>query len=148
MPGALGGAPEGVGREREAEDRGPVLGKNQRLLCREAAVEDFYEFIEAEKANHSVAWLCRALKVSRAPFYRWRRPTTQTPRAVRYQQLTEAVTALFSKEKERAGRDQLTLMLNAAGTKVSAPTVGSIMRANGLRAVRTKAWKTTTVQDP
>ncbi|MBP2215108.1 transposase InsO family protein [Arthrobacter sp. CAN_C5] len=38
-------------------------------------------------------------------------------------------------------------MLNAAGIRVSAPTVGAIMRANGLRAVRTKAWKATTVQD-
>ncbi|PCC25778.1 hypothetical protein CIK75_04645 [Glutamicibacter sp. BW78] len=67
---------------------------------------------------------------------------------MRHEQLTEAVTTLFSKEKQRAGRDQLTLMLNAVGTKVSAPTVGAIMRANGLRAVRTKAWKATTVQDP
>ena len=39
-------------------------------------------------------------------------------------------------------------MLNAQGTKVSAPTVGAIMRENSLRAVRTRAWKQTTVQDP
>ena len=39
-------------------------------------------------------------------------------------------------------------MLNEKGVKVSAPTVGAIMRANGLRAVRTQAWKATTVQDP
>lgn len=39
-------------------------------------------------------------------------------------------------------------MLTTAGTPVSAPTVGAIMRQNGLRAVRTAAWKKTTVQDP
>ncbi len=59
-----------------------------------------------------------------------------------------AVTGLYEKEKGRAGRDQLTLMLNTAGTRVSAPTVGAIMRQKGLRAVRTQAWKQTTVQDP
>lgn len=40
------------------------------------------------------------------------------------------------------------MLLNAAGTKVSAPTVRAIMRENGLRAIRTQAWKKTTVQDP
>ncbi|MGP5608417.1 transposase [Arthrobacter rhombi] len=124
-PGALGRTRESTGRECEAEGRGQVPGKSQRLLCREAEVEDFYEYIEAEKANHSIDWLCRALKVSRASFYRWRRPAGPTTRAIRPEQLTEAVTTLFSKEKQCAGRDQLTLMLNAAGTKVSAPTVGA-----------------------
>ena len=35
------------------------LGKVSAFSCSEAAVEDFYEFIEAEKANHPIAWLCR-----------------------------------------------------------------------------------------
>ncbi|MFF2844695.1 IS3 family transposase, partial [Paenarthrobacter sp. NPDC057981] len=111
-------------------------------------MEDFYEFIEAEKANHSVAWLCRALKVSRASYYRWRRPAVPTPRAVRHEELVTAVTTTYSDEEGRAGRDQITLLLNEKGVKVSAPTVGAIMRRHGLRAIRTQAWKATTVQDP
>lgn len=95
-----------------------------------------------------MAWLCRALKVSRASFYRWRRPAGPSPRELRHRALVTAVTTMYSDEEGRAGRDQLTLMLNEKGVKVSAPTVGAIMRANGLRAVRTRAWKTTTVQDP
>jgi putative transposase len=95
-----------------------------------------------------VVWLCRALKVSRASFYRWRNPAGPSPRAVRHEDLVAAVTGLYEKEEGRAGRDQLTLLLNAAGTKVSAPTVGAIMRENGLRAIRTRAWKRTTLQDP
>ncbi|MET3176705.1 UNVERIFIED_ORG: transposase InsO family protein [Arthrobacter sp. UYCu721] len=92
--------------------------------------------------------MCRVLKVSRASFYRWRNPAGPSPRAVRHQRLVAEVTDLFEKEKGRAGRDQLTLMLNAKGVQVSAPTVGAVMREQGLRAVRTRAWKQTTVQDP
>ncbi len=55
---------------------------------------------------------------------------------------------VFEEEKGRAGRDQLTLLLNQKGVRVAAPTVGAIMREEGLRAVRTRAWKKTTVQDP
>jgi putative transposase len=95
-----------------------------------------------------VVWLCRALKVSRASFYRWRNPAGPSPRAVRHEDLVSAVTGLYEKEEGRAGRDQLTLLLNEAGVRVSAPTVGSIMREHGLRAVRIQAWKRTTVQDP
>jgi putative transposase len=95
-----------------------------------------------------VVWLCRALKVSRASFYRWRKPATPSPRAVRHGELVTAVTGLYEAEAGRAGRDQLTLLLNARGVRVSAPTVGAIMRENSLRAVRTRAWKRTTVQDP
>ncbi|WP_456505924.1 IS3 family transposase [Arthrobacter sp. UYCu723] len=104
--------------------------------------------MEAQKANHPIAWLCRALKVSRASFYRWRNPKGPSPRAVRHQKLVTEVTDLFKKEEGRAGRDQLALMLNAKGVAVSAPTVGAIMREHGLRAARTRAWKKTTEQDP
>ncbi|BCW48008.1 hypothetical protein StoSoilB13_03500 [Arthrobacter sp. StoSoilB13] len=95
-----------------------------------------------------MVWLCRALKVSRASFYRWRTPAGPSPRAVRHEQLAAEVTKLYEKEEGRAGRDQLTLLLNEKGVKVSAPTVGAIMREHGLRAIRTRAWKATTVQDP
>jgi putative transposase len=92
--------------------------------------------------------LCRALKVSRASFYRCRNPMGPSPRAVRHQRLVAEVTDLFEKEKGRAGRDRLTLMLNGKGVQVAAPTVGAIRRKQGLRAVRTRAWKQTTVQNP
>jgi hypothetical protein len=80
--------------QKKAEGRGRVSGKGQRLLCREAKVEDLYEFIEAEKANHPVVWLCRALNVSRASFYRWRKPANPSPHTVRHQKLVTAVTEL------------------------------------------------------
>ena len=33
-----------------------------------------FEFIEAEKANYPITWMCERLEVSRASFYRWRKP--------------------------------------------------------------------------
>lgn len=47
-----------------------------------------------------------------------------------------------------AGRRQITRMLNNKGIQVGETTVGAIMRAEGLLAVRIRAWKQTTVQDP
>ncbi len=67
---------------------------------------------------------------------------------MRHAELVAAVTSLYWKEQGRAGRDQLTLILNTQGITVSAPTVGAIMREHRLQAVRTQAWKQTTVQDP
>ncbi|WP_426995982.1 hypothetical protein [Pseudarthrobacter sp. N5] len=64
----------------------------------------------------------------RGSFYRWRNPAGPSPRAVRHEQLAAGVTGLFEIDKGRAGRDQLTLMLNAKGVEVSAPTGGAIMR--------------------
>ncbi|MET3812201.1 SDR family NAD(P)-dependent oxidoreductase [Arthrobacter sp. UYEF3] len=69
-------------------------------------------------------------------------------RTVRHDRLVGEVTGLFNEEKGRAGRDQLTRMLNNNGVDVSAPTVGAIMREHGLKAARTRAWKKTTEQDP
>lgn len=88
------------------------------------------------------------LKVSRASFYRWRTPRGPSPRQVRHEALVEKVIEVFHAEKGMAGRDQLTRLLNNAGVKVSAPTVGSIMTEQGLRAARKRAWKKTTEQDP
>ena len=104
--------------------------------------------IEAGKANRSIVWLCEKLKVSRASFYRWRNPKDPGPRAVRHDMLVEAIKSRYSAAGGKAGRDQLTLWCNNDGIKVSVSTVGLIMRAEGLRAIRTQAWRKTTVADP
>ncbi|WP_235605023.1 IS3 family transposase, partial [Enteractinococcus helveticum] len=122
--------------------------KSQRLLRLEATIVDCYEFIEAQKANYSIAMMCRVLQVSRASFYRWCQPKQPSPRQVRHQQLVAAVKAEYEDAEGMAGRRQLTRLLNTKGIEVSESTVGAIMRVHDLRAIRTMAWKQTTVQDP
>src|SRR5699024_8412690 len=109
-----------------------------------------YEFIETQKASYAIAMMCSVLNVSRASFYRWRTrtDTAPTPRQVRHEILVEAVTTAYVDAEGMAGRRQLTRILNNAGVEVSESTVGAIMRDHGLRAIRTVAWKQTTVQDP
>ena len=55
---------------------------------------------------------------------------------------------MFDREKGKAGRDQVTLMLKLEGTPIAARTVGAIMVANGRRAVRMRAWKKATTAEP
>lgn len=62
--------------------------------------------------------------------------------------LTRHVRRVYEREKGKAGRDQVTLLLRNEGVNVSAGTVGAIMRELNLRAVRMKVWKKTMTQDP
>lgn len=92
--------------------------------------------------------MCAKLKVARASFYRWLAPTDPTPTKVRHDALEAKVVGAFTAAGGKAGRDQLTQMLHNDGVAVSVGTVGAIMRANCLRAVRMRAWKKTTATDP
>ncbi|GAA4362639.1 hypothetical protein GCM10023166_05130 [Paeniglutamicibacter cryotolerans] len=64
-----------AGGERRVETGERIFGKSQRLLCREAPVEDFYAFIEQQKAFFPITWMCQRLGISRASYYRWSNPT-------------------------------------------------------------------------
>lgn len=92
--------------------------------------------------------MCRRLPVSRPSFYRWRNRAVPSPRQRRHEALTEAVQTKYDETGGKAGRDQLTRLLNEDDVTVSVSTVGSIMRELGLRAIRTRAFKVTTQQDP
>src|SRR5699024_3628165 len=132
-------ASAGAQGECQAETRGGIPLKSQRLLRLEATVVDCYEFIEAQKANYSIAMMCRALQVSRASFYRWRQPRQPSPRQVRHQQLVEAVKAEYTAAEGMAGRRQLTRLLNTKGAGVPESTPAAIIGARELRAIRRAA---------
>jgi len=104
--------------------------------------------IRTERASFPIDWMCRKLKISRASYYRWLRPAESTPTRLRHEELEEHVLRVFGKEKGRAGRDQVALILRNEGVRIAAGTVGAILRQQGLRAVRMRAWKKTTTADP
>lgn len=111
-------------------------------------MSDVFTFIAAERANYPIVWMCRLLAVSRASFYRWLRGGGPSPREVRHRELAGQVKAVYDAAGGQAGRDQIVKILAEQGIAVAVATVGAIMRELGIKAVRTKAWKKTTEQDP
>ncbi|MEV0535871.1 IS3 family transposase [Kitasatospora sp. NPDC050463] len=81
---------------------------------------------------HSVG--CRALGVSEAWFYKWRRrPDRPTDREVRRVKLAERITHFFRRSGSTYGSPRITLDLWAEGWKVSVNTVAEIMAELGLQ---------------
>jgi putative transposase len=94
--------------------------------------------------------MCARLGVSRASFYRWEqaRHHPPTPRVVRHQQLTDAITATFADTQGRVGRRPMRRLLADQQLRCSPGTVHRIMAEQGLTAQRRRAWKRTTAADP
>ncbi|MGW1554805.1 IS3 family transposase [Streptomyces sp. NPDC002346] len=81
---------------------------------------------------HTVA--CRALGVSEAWFYKWRRrPSEPTKREARRRQLEERITFFFRESGDTYGSPRVTLDLWAEGWQVSVNTVAEIMADLGLQ---------------
>ncbi len=92
--------------------------------------------------------MCRKLKVSRASYYRWLRPIELTSTQVRHRRLDAAVLQVFVREEGKADRDQITTILHHKGISIANGTVGSIIVAHNLQAIRVRVWKKTTTTDP
>ncbi len=109
---------------------------------------EVFGFIAAERANYPVAWMCTKLRVSRASFYRWVTPSPPSLRQQRHDLLAGHVKRVYDAAEGKAGRDQIWRILRGEGIKVAVGTVGAIMRELGLRAIRVRAFKKTTLADP
>lgn len=84
---------------------------------------------------HTVA--CRALGVSEAWFYKWRRrPAEPTKREVRRARLEERIMHFFRASGDTYGSPRITLDLWAEGWQVSVNTVAEIMADLGLQGRR------------
>jgi transposase InsO family protein len=105
-----------------------------------------FQFIEAEKANHSVALLCRVLQVTRAGFYAQRkRPAS--PRARRERELKAMVREVFQDSRGRYGSPRVHAELKAQDQPVSRKRVARLMRAQGLMARPRRRFVVTTKAD-
>ncbi|MFF3787977.1 IS3 family transposase [Streptomyces sp. NPDC001933] len=95
--------------------------------------------ISNQRAEHDVPYAvsCRALGVSEAWFYKWRRrPSEPTNREVRRVRLAERITYFFRRSGGTYGSPRIALDLWAEGWKVSVNTVAEIMAELGLQGRR------------
>ena len=88
-----------------------------------------FQFIDAERANHPVARLCRVLGVSRSGFYAWRgRPPSARSRSDR--QLATRIQAVLVREGTQVARKRVARLMKQAG-------IGGVSRRRGRRSLTT-----------
>lgn len=105
-----------------------------------------FHFIAAEKAHHSLALLCRCLRVTRSGFHAWqKRP--ESAHAKRDQQLTVLVRASFEASKGRYGSPRIHKDLQEQQEPASRKRVIRLMQEQQLKARQRKRFKCTTMSD-
>jgi len=106
-----------------------------------------YRFIAVEKAQYSVAQLCRALHVAPSGFYAWRhRPPSQ--RALANATLTEQIQAIHERSRCTYGAPRIHAALQARTQRVSRKRVARLMCVAGLVGRPPRRFRRTTVADP
>lgn len=90
-----------------------------------------FAFIDAEKANFPVAWMCRRLDVSRSGLYAWRR-RPQADHDKRDQQLAVRISAIHTESRGVYGSPRVHAELKAAGEEVGRKRVARLMEEQGL----------------
>jgi len=102
-----------------------------------------FQFIDAEKANFPVVFMCRQLAVSRSGYYAWRtRPPSA--RAVEDVQLGARVLDVHLSSTRRYGSPRVHKALAAAGVHIGRKRVVRLMRAHGLVAREKRRYVATT----
>jgi putative transposase len=106
-----------------------------------------FQFIAAEKGHHSLALLCRCLRVTRSGFYAWEeRP--ESAHAQRDRQLKVLVRASFAASKGRYGSPRIHRdLLEDHQERVSRKRVIRLMQEDGLKARVRKRFTCTTMSD-
>jgi putative transposase len=92
-----------------------------------------FELIQAKKADHNVALLCRVLNVSRQGFYAWlRRKPCRRKR--QDQNLAGRIRQAFRDSRGRYGAPRVHEELQAQGVQTSRKRIARLMRQDGLVA--------------
>ncbi len=102
-----------------------------------------FAFVDAEKANFSVALLCRTLKVSRTGYYAWlSRPASQHELDDRA--LLAQIRRIFESSRRTYGSPRVHRQLQSNGTVVGHNRVARLMRENNLAVKPRKGYRNTT----
>lgn len=93
-----------------------------------------FQFIDAERANHPVARLCRVLEVSRSGFYAWQgRPPSARSGSDR--QLAMRIGEAHEQSRRTYGAPRIHAVLARAGTQVARKRVARLMKQAGIEGV-------------
>ena len=114
--------------------------KKSRGLLRE---EQLLSFVFAEKANHTIARLCRVLELNRSSYYASLK-STPTLHDLEDDKLRPVIKSIFSEHKGRYGRPRVMAELVSRGINTSAKRVARLMREEGLVSTPPKRFIRTT----
>jgi putative transposase len=102
-----------------------------------------YTFVEAEKANHRISRMCRALKVSKSGFYGWR-DRSPSARAQADARLSEKIARIHRDSRQTYGAPRIHFELRALGVRCARKRVARLMREAGLFGCGGRRRKTRT----
>ena len=106
-----------------------------------------YEFVEREKANHSVLRLCRVLGVSPSGYWAWRtREPSARARADAW--LAEQIGAIHQASRGTYGVPRIHAELASAGMRCGRKRVARLMRRAGWQGCHRRRLFHTTQRDP
>ena len=103
-----------------------------------------YRFIDAERAEHPVRFLCGLLDVSRAAFYAWKRGSTGANRRARDGALLVHIKAAWRRGRENYGSPRVTAELKAHGHVVGRRRIARLMKEHGLTGAPQKRFRGST----
>jgi transposase InsO family protein len=106
-----------------------------------------YRFIAVEKAQYSVAQLCRVLQVAPSGFYAWRH-RQPSHRALANVTMTEQIQTIHEWSRRTYGAPRIHAELQARKKRVSRKRVARLMRVAGLVGRPPRRFRRTTVADP
>ncbi|WP_372504062.1 IS3 family transposase [Actinomadura rupiterrae] len=130
---------------RRLREENAFLKKAAGLLRQGTPVTAKYEFIDAEKANHSIIDMCAWLHVSRSGFYEWRRRPALATRE-RRERLKLMIEAVFAANHQTYGYRRVHAVLARSGVRVSPELVRQLMRELGLESVQPRPWRPVTTR--
>lgn len=105
-------------------------------------------FVEQEKANHTVALMCRLLRVSRSGYYTWSGRSIP-PRKEADAELTEKIKVIHEKSRGIYGAPRIHAELrDEHRIRCSRKRVARLMRQAGLAGVHRRKFTSTTRRDP
>lgn len=106
-----------------------------------------YRFILVEKANHSIACLCRVLGVARSGYYAWcRRQPSRRRRADAA--LSRQIRTIHQQSRATYGAPRVHAELRAQGVRCGRKRIARLMRQAGLVGCHRRRRRTLTRRDP